>query len=187
LARSQFRRPHSLEKVTLFEERNWVGWLNFISESATVAWDFLGSLYESQLWLKEIFGSKEDYLAALSSYYALLNIMEATAFVVSGRSGLFKGGELHLDVPLCCFTIPRELGPRAYRKLTQDKGELKNVWEGAGISTESLAKVWPAFVECCKRWLWEVYRGRPGRFELYHREIFTELQFSSAKIGAEVG
>lgn len=190
LARSQFRCLHSNEKSALIDNRSWVGWPGSIHENCTVCWDFLLSLPENHPWLNEIFGSKDDYVAALSAYYALLNLMEMTAMIAVGQTAAINGGELHFNVPLCGFSITRGLRPKAYRILIRDKIELKQVWEGVGVDTKTMAKYWPVWVQSCKDWLRQVYR-RSSMFgsDLYHEDLFKEpgLRTIPPNIIARVG
>jgi hypothetical protein len=174
LARSPFQRNYSNKREKLMEVSDWTGWPDSISESCTAAWEFISTLPDRHSWLVEVFGAKEDYTAALSGYYALLNIAEASAAIASGQAKDF-GKEMHLDVPLCAFQLRHEISVRAYRLLTADPNQLKEVWEREGVSTELMAQHWPKWIETCGVWLFGVYKWMRGMGAgPFHKDIFNE-------------
>jgi hypothetical protein len=174
LARSAFHKRFERKKIVLMEEHAWVGWPGSISENCTDAWDFLCALPDKNHWLLEIFGTKQEYLASLSSYYAMLNILELTTLASSGKSQLLDNRNLRLDVPLCGFVVSRDVAARAYRMLVHDKAELKKLWTDYNVSTESLKILWPKWIGHCSAWLFNVYQRRGLDPSLYHGDLFQE-------------
>jgi hypothetical protein len=114
-----------------------------------------------------------DYQAALSSYYASLNLLELADLVAKGGTNLLDGRQLVLSVPLCGFAIAQEVVPKAYRQLTADVDALKEIWVGVGVDTAAMARHWPAWMLQCKQWLAGVY-ARTGGYdgELYVEDLF---------------
>ncbi len=179
LVRSKFRRQHHSKNEIMVEESAWMGWPQSISDSCTVAWDFLTDLPDRHPWLLHIFGTKDEYLVSLSSYYAVLNIVELTELLAHGKGGFIKGQDSRLTVPLCGFSIADDLAPRAFRRMVQEPALLKAVWEKVGVSTELVADHWPRWIETCEKWMGSVYRGRFYRSRLFHAHLLEEPEFRS--------
>lgn len=177
LARSHFRYAYTSEPEVLYENGEWVGWPKSISDNCTDAWKFLTKLPEKHSWLFRVFGTKEDYLVALSAYYAVLNIVEAVDALAAGKQEVFGGQELRLSVPLSGFMIPDQLTSRAYRLLLHNPVELKQVWESVGVTGATVAQHWPAWIKSCQIWLAGVYRNYFRTAPVYHKGLFDEPAF----------
>jgi hypothetical protein len=180
LARSRFGSAYAPEPEVLYQNGEWVGWPKSIGEGCTDGWAFLTKLPDKHPWVLRVFGSKEDYLVAVSAYYAVLNVVEAADALAGGHEDLFKGQDLRLSVPVCALKIPEQLTSRAYRLLVHNPVELKQVWESVGITGEQLAQHWPAWITSCMGWLGGVYRGF-WRVGLYHKNLFEEPSIRPAR------
>jgi hypothetical protein len=172
LARSRFQRAELGKAKVLMEKGAWVGWPRSISQSATVAWEFLVGLPDRHPWLVDVFGSKDDYVAALSAYYSVLSTAELANLIAGGHRELLDGRELHFGVPLCGCSIPNGLVGRAYRYMTADTDGLRYAWENVGVSTATMLMLWPEWIQSCKRWLGGVYRDR--EINLYFADLFQD-------------
>jgi hypothetical protein len=172
LAESHFRGRYDLKTKALYAQPRWMGWPRSLGEHCRKSWDYLNDLPDRHAWLLDIFGTKSDYLAALSAYYAALSVVEMVEYIASGNSGLLDGRQLSLQVPLCGFRINNEVATKANRHLTRDLGELKKIWEGKGVSTTTMAKTWPAWMRACGTWLAGVYNFGGHEIEFYLTDLF---------------
>lgn len=174
LARSRVQRRYASESVVLYRDSDLIGWPDSLSAHCLPAWKFIVDLPNKWQWLLEIFGSIEDYQAALCGYYLSLNIQELTDIVASAREEILGQERFHLTVPLMNLSLPEEIRLKAYRLLLQSPESVKAIWRNAGVSDKKMATHWPTWMRLCDRWLNEV---QPFRFrgKLTHETLFEDL------------
>jgi len=175
LARSRFQRRHDGKMRALMEEGEWIGWPKSISESCTGAWEFLKSLPKRHSWVLRLFGTEEDFVAALSAYYSLLITLELVTSIRSGSTESLLGPQGSPNLPPLACIIPAELTAKAYRSLAQNVVQLEAVWTEDGVTTEQMREQWPRWMDVCEKCLREGFVLSRWRAPLiYQRPLFEE-------------
>jgi hypothetical protein len=147
LSRARVRDSYSSEMEALFKQPPLVGWPHSFSERPDLAWTYLVGLSERWRWLTELFGSKEDYQAALQAYYLSLHVQELADLIGNGQEAVLES-EQHMPlVPMQGLRLGSEHGGRAYRMLVHSPEEVREVWRTLGAKDAQIAGAWEKWLK----------------------------------------
>ena len=154
-----------------------MGFLNSLGRNSKHSWDILLSLFEDWPWLHNIFSDKDEYLTALTAYYMTLNINEYCYLLKEGgESGLedvSRQCRMALDIPIHFLELDTDIERGAYRLLTEDLDQVKNLWRSLDISDARFVQYWDKWVALCKIWLGDDFTS--WRLPIGHEKLGKEI------------
>lgn len=170
LSRARVAGAHHYDGVIVHGEHQFTGWPESFNHTCTMAWQYLVGLVDKWPWLGRIFGSPEDYRAALSAYYMALSIQELALLIAAGKSEALENPEMRFDVPVMWVIMPLEVQQKAYRVLLKSHDEVRHIWRSLGVADKAMAAVWPKWMEHTVGWVWKV-----GQFRPYGKPAYSVL------------
>lgn len=170
--------PFGAQMGAVWQVHKLIGWPDSYGGNSKVAWEGLISLPDKWPWLNSVFGEKDEFLSSLVAYYMALNVNEYCCLLKDGEEekleNLTRQGRLGLEVPLHFLGLEDGIERRAYRLLTEDMNQVKDIWISIGISNEKFVQFWDKWLLLCGSWL-------DSEFSFWHKKIGHE------KLGKEIG
>jgi TIR domain len=170
------------EIVTIDEKRNYlwkttsiVGFPESFGRSSKGGWDALKMLFEKWKWLNDIFGSYDEYIASLSSYYMYLSFIEFLDFLTVDKAKLAEYDTLMLDIPVF-FLGEQENEKKAYRQLLRNKDHLKSKLLGLNKDNDDIIEYWKIYYSACQKWLGDGFAYR------FNVPLFSKLPYDLLNI-----
>lgn len=163
----EFQEWH--ESIPLWKNHSVMGWPESLGRNTTGAWKALISLPEKWPWLKQIFG--DEYTAAIGAYYMALSINEYADLVASGsvESIISNKDKFFLDIPLCFLSLDDDVARKAYRLLTNEPQQARDIWKSLNVEDSQFVQYWPNWLERCKSWLYQVYSYGHHGWNIYNK------------------
>lgn len=172
-ARTTITKRYEKISLPLYQRHEIVGWPETIGRNSEDIWHFLTILPAKLIWLKEIYGSGEEFKESLCAYYLILNIIEFVDTIAEGKEAILQQKEIGLDIPLCFLQEDDEILRRAYRLILEDNSQIKDIWKLENIPDSKVMELWPRWVYHLKYWL-----GRSGgrfRYSIIHENLFKDM------------
>ena len=175
LSRARIIPDNRYDGVIVHNDNEFIARPQSFNHSSNMAWQFLVSLAENWHWLNRIFGSAEDYRSSLTAYYMALNVQELATLIAGGRSLELDRADWRPTIPVEWMMMPSETGQSAYRKFTQTKSQVVNIWRSVGVSDRTMATAWIKWMEHSQQWISQLSRfHRSGRSP--HATLFEDLR-----------
>jgi hypothetical protein len=181
LSRTRVTCAHESKGELVHRDHQLIGWPESFDTRCDTAWRYLVSLPKKCPWLLQIFGSNEDYEAALCGYYLSLNVQELGDMLARGEGAALDSEEgLHFTIPLSCHVVTREVLQRGYRLLTDSPDDVRAIWRSLGVTDSAMAAAWPKWIKQCHKWISKLsrfgYRGGVA-----HAELLQDIPPESGK------
>jgi hypothetical protein len=176
LSRARVTSMYSSDGEILHSARDLIGWPVSFNHTCTMAWDYLTKLDEKWPWLKRIFGSREDYQAAIAAYYMALSIQELALLLADGHGKELDNPDLRFGVPVMWMRMSRELQQKAYRKLLFDEPQLRKIWRSVGVRDKAIADSWPKWMDHTCGWMAHVDQFGMGYGKPVYSVLFEDLK-----------
>ncbi len=182
LARSKVTLPMESNSSSLYLFHDIIGWPESLGRNSQNAWNFFQVLTEKWEWLKELFGTSNEFIESLCAYYMVLNILEFADTLSTGKEKVLLEQEIRLDIPLCFLKEGTDTKRRAYRLILNEPKDVKFIWKGVGVKDESVIKYWPHWINHLKYWLSRM-RDFGLRGEVTHENLLQDLNITGRIIG----
>lgn len=171
LSRMRVVPMYKCDGMILHRESDLMGWPESFNHTCTMAWDFLMTLSGKWPWLNRIFGTVDDYQAALSAYYMALNIQELAGILAAGNADALKNRDLRFTIPVSWMHLNSGVAQKAYRQLLRSHDQVRSVWRSLGVTDKAMADAWPAWMQHNHGWAANVYHhgynGKPPISDLF--------------------
>lgn len=166
LVREEIKLPSWTEPLPIFQIQDFIGWPDALGRNSSENWKVLLSLPEQWPWLKNIFGSDEDFVRALVAYYMALNLNEYAASLAEEHGTSFDTPDkLQLYTPTHFAATNEETKRAAFRLLTADPCSACGIWRSYGVNDEQAKERWSAWLVACMYWHRQVYSFARNSFE----------------------
>jgi hypothetical protein len=163
--------------VIVHGEHQFTGWPESFNHTCTTAWQYLTALADKWPWLGRIFGSAEDYRAALSAYYMALSIQELALLIAGGNSNqALENKDMRFDVPVMWMRMPLEVQQKAYRLLLSSHDNVRHIWRSLGVADRAMAAAWPRWMEHTLEWIAQVDRSGRGYGKPVYWVLFEDVR-----------
>jgi hypothetical protein len=171
LARTRFKLPSENEPERLFLIHSFNGWFN---GTCYAPWLFLRELPKTWLWLNQVFGSDDNFLASICSYYCTLNLLELAHRI---KDNIAFSHELQeFDVPLRFNFVEKNIAAQAYRLLATPGRNISEAWKPCGVTYEQMSSNWALWKSQCYRSLASLNNNQGVRKELLiHERLFEDV------------
>ena len=175
LARTKVTKRFEESPLPLYKRFEIVGWPETLGRKSTDAWSFLINLSDTWNWLKEPFGSSEEYRESLCAYYLVLNIIELVDIIAAGNEHALQNEEVRLDVPLSFMQEDFETLRRAYRLVLVDPVQVRDIWQTKNIREERVKELWPKWIYNLESWLSRI-SDFGFRTSIIHENLFNDIE-----------
>ncbi|OAI27730.1 toll/interleukin-1 receptor domain-containing protein [Methylomonas koyamae] len=174
LISSNIEFPGLHERIPMWSNHGVMGWPQGFKGEATTGWKALTALSEEWSWLHEIFGEKDEYRAALSAYYMMMNLFEYVNMLTTRDHDKISEQNVRLEIPLCYESEAEHVKRRAYSILMSDPDALRRIWTTRGIDDATVQKHWSSWLKICSAFISGVY-PYAHRFQITHRDLIADL------------
>jgi hypothetical protein len=164
----------SNESLPLFASTQITGWPESLNHTCTIAWAFLQQLPEHWPWLSDIFGNADYFKAALSAYYAMLNVVEFLN-ALNSDVDFSNSQNIRLTVPVSFTVMGETISRRALRLLEENRQVFAEMWRTAEADSELKLTRWDQWVQAMEAWIFSVYRDRVWRYSPFHSPFVKNL------------
>ena len=141
----------------LFRMTSYTGWPESLNHTVTIAWKFLMQLPEHWRWLNEVFGSEDNFKAAIGAYYMLLNVIEFFD-AVDQNLDLSDAKQIHLSVPMCFAVIDETQQRKSLRYFKECIPYVAKLWRAKPLDQDVMADKWKQWMSIGGFWISQVYR-----------------------------
>jgi hypothetical protein len=166
----------------LYKQHELIGWPHSFNQRSNLAWNYLLGLFGKWAWLNELFGSKEEYEAALQAYYLGLHIQELGDVIATGQESVFEKGFHQQLVPAHSLFHDSEGNMRAYRMLIHNPSEVRAIWRSMGLSDGQMAGAWEKWLNTSCR-LFSNSNHMPDLKQFPHFHLFDDIRPETNKEG----
>ena len=163
LARTELELYPGDPSKMLMEWSRVTGWLESFAGNCQISGTFLRQLPKHWSWINIVFGSEDDYLAAVGAYYMLLNYLEFIDAVNRDASVFVQSNSMSFDSPLYFQGETDIIQRRAYRLLLNQSEALLHIMNTSKLDNSELEKLWMIWVSWCDRWSSSVFRTYRAR------------------------
>lgn len=174
LARVKVTKRYEDKSLSLYQRHEIVGWPETLGRKSTDGWVFLSNISQKWDWLKEPFGTVEEYRESLCAYYLVLNIIELVDTIAAGNEGMLQSDEISLDVPLSFLNEDYDILRRAYSLLLIDPDQVRDIWISKNIQENKIKELWPRWIYHMKYWIGRAYNFG-FRTTIIHENLFNDL------------
>jgi len=175
LAQTKLKRRYENDALPLYKISDIIGWPESLGGYCSKAWDFLQRVPENWVWINELFGDPDDYLASLCAYYMALNILELVETVASGDDDIILKTDISLDVPIFFTIASDEVKRKAYKRLLINREDVRSIWTNQEVSESKLKELWPHWTRHARHWVHAVYPYNSHRNIIYE-DFFNDLE-----------
>ena len=174
LISSTIEFPGWNERIPMWSNHGVMGWPEGFKGEATTGWKTLASLSADWEWLLRIFGDSDEYRAALSAYYMMLNLFEYVHTLQTWDHEKISEKDIKLEIPLCYESESEEIKRRAYSILTWDPDALRLIWSSKGIDNNIVRANWESWLKVCSGFISNVYPFA-HRYQITHKDLISDL------------
>jgi len=176
LARTNFETPMGSEKKPLFLYPDIIGWPDALGRNSAIAWQKLNELPNRWIWLKDAFGSIDEFRSALCAYYISLNILEYSFRLSTGNRETISKKEGWPLIPPSFNESDRDICRSAYRLLISEPDQVKNIWFSYDLKDGDVKSLWNDWIDLIRTWLNPAKLGVIGfRNDVIHKDLLKDL------------
>jgi TIR domain len=157
LARTMTRSPLESGEVPLWARHDVVMWPQALGQNATTSWKLISTLSERWPWVGSVFGSSEDYQAALLAYYIALNTLEFLEYLHAGQPLPDDPSKMRTDIPPVFEALPDDIKRAAYRLLVKCAADFRSLASDLHLDIGLIRREWPKWVAVQKHDLHQLY------------------------------